>query len=53
MRGRDVESNFAHASSSPKRTKAILGVADARIQQSNKAPTFNADVDRTQAQLLG
>jgi multidrug efflux pump subunit AcrB len=33
--------------------RAIPGVADARIQQSNRAPLFKVDVDRTQAQLLG
>jgi CzcA family heavy metal efflux pump len=53
VRGRDVEANFAYAQQLLKRIKAIPGVADARIQQSNKAPTFNVDVDRTQAQLLG
>ncbi len=53
VRGRDVEANFAYAQQLLKRIKAIPGVADARIQQSNKAPVFNVDVDRTQAQLLG
>ncbi|MFX1679637.1 efflux RND transporter permease subunit [Mitsuaria sp. CC2] len=53
VRGRDVESNFAYAQQLLKRIKAIPGVADARIQQSDKAPTFNVDVDRTQAQLQG
>ncbi|WAC75987.1 efflux RND transporter permease subunit [Roseateles sp. SL47] len=53
IRGRDVEGNFAYAQQLLKRIKAIPGVADARIQQSNKAPTFNVNVDRTQAQLLG
>ncbi len=53
VRGRDIDGNFAYAQQLLKRIKAIPGVADARIQQSNKAPTFNVDVDRTQAQLLG
>jgi multidrug efflux pump subunit AcrB len=53
IRGRDVESNYAYAQQLLKRIQAIPGVADARIQQSNKAPTFNVNVDRTQAQLLG
>jgi len=53
VRGRDVEANFAYAQQLLKRIKAIPGVADARIQQSNKSPTFNVDVDRTQAQLQG
>ncbi|WP_092948519.1 efflux RND transporter permease subunit [Roseateles sp. YR242] len=53
IRGRDVESNFGYAQQLLKKIKAIPGVADARIQQSNKAPQFNVNVDRTQAQLLG
>ena len=53
VRGRDVDANFAYAQQLLKRIQAIPGVADARIQQSNKAPVFNVDVDRTQAQLLG
>lgn len=53
IRGRDIEANYAYAQQLLKRIKAIPGVADARIQQSNKAPTFNVNVDRTQAQLLG
>ncbi|WP_221194033.1 efflux RND transporter permease subunit [Roseateles terrae] len=53
IRGRDVEANYAYAQQLLKRIQAIPGVADARIQQSNKAPTFNVNVDRTQAQLLG
>ncbi|WP_296953119.1 efflux RND transporter permease subunit [uncultured Massilia sp.] len=53
VRGRDVESNLAYAQKLLKRIRAIPGVADARIQQSNRAPVFNVDVDRTQAQLLG
>ncbi len=53
VRGRDVEANFAYAQKLLKRVRAIPGVADARIQQSNRAPVFNVDVDRTQAQLLG
>ncbi|MDH0867641.1 efflux RND transporter permease subunit [Mitsuaria sp. GD03876] len=53
VRGRDVDANFAYAQRLLKRIKAIPGVADARIQQSNQAPVFNVDVDRTQAQLLG
>ena len=33
--------------------RRIPGVADARIQQSTKNPTFNIDVDRTRAQYVG
>jgi multidrug efflux pump subunit AcrB len=53
VRGRDIDGNYAYAQQLLKRVRAIPGVADARIQQSNKAPVFNVDVDRTQAQLLG
>lgn len=53
VRGRDPEGNYQYAQLLLKRIRAIPGVADARIQQSNQAPVFNVDVDRTQAQLLG
>jgi CzcA family heavy metal efflux pump len=53
VRGRDIDGNYAYAQKLLKRIRAIPGVADARIQQSQRAPTFNVDVDRTQAQLLG
>jgi CzcA family heavy metal efflux pump len=53
VRGRDIEGNFGYAARLLKRIRAIPGVADARIQQSNRAPLFKVDVDRTQAQLLG
>ena len=33
--------------------RQMPGVVDARIQQSQELPTFNVDVDRTRAQLLG
>jgi CzcA family heavy metal efflux pump len=53
VRGRDLDANFAYAQKLLRQVRAIPGVADARIQQSNKAPVFRVDVDRTQAQLLG
>jgi len=53
VRGRDLDGDYAYAQKLLKRIRAIPGVADARIQQSNRAPLFNVDVDRTQAQLLG
>ncbi|MCS0633172.1 efflux RND transporter permease subunit [Telluria mixta] len=53
VRGRDLDADYAYAQQLLKRIRAIPGVADARIQQSNRAPVFNVDVDRTQAQLLG
>jgi CzcA family heavy metal efflux pump len=53
VRGRDIDANFGYAATLLKRIRAIPGVADARIQQSNRAPLFKVEVDRTQAQLLG
>jgi multidrug efflux pump subunit AcrB len=53
VRGRDIDANYGYAARLLKRIRAIPGVADARIQQSNRAPLFKVDVDRTQAQLLG
>jgi CzcA family heavy metal efflux pump len=53
VRGRNIDANFGYAQELLKRVRAIPGVADARIQQSNRAPLFKVDIDRTQAQLLG
>jgi multidrug efflux pump subunit AcrB len=53
VRGRNLAGDYQYAQLLLKRIRAIPGVADARIQQSNRAPVFNVDVDRTQAQLLG
>ncbi|MDB5906581.1 MAG: transporter [Massilia sp.] len=53
VRGNNLGANYEYAQQLLKRIRAIPGVADARIEQSNKAPMFNVDVDRTQAQLLG
>jgi multidrug efflux pump subunit AcrB len=53
IRGAKIDDNYVYADKLLKRIRAIKGVADARIQQSNKAPVFNVDVDRTQAQQLG
>jgi multidrug efflux pump subunit AcrB len=53
VRGNNLAANYEYAQQLLKRVRAIPGVADARIQQSNKSPVFNVDVDRTQAQLLG
>jgi CzcA family heavy metal efflux pump len=53
VRGRDLDGDYRYANQLLKRIRAIPGVADARIQQSNRAPTFNVDIDRTQSQLLG
>ncbi|HEY4079747.1 MAG TPA: efflux RND transporter permease subunit [Burkholderiaceae bacterium] len=53
VRGRDLDANFEYANKLLKLVRAIPGVADARIQQSRKAPVFDVDIDRTRAQELG
>jgi multidrug efflux pump subunit AcrB len=53
IRGRDIEANFGYAQQLVKRLRALPGLVDVRIQQSNKAPVFDVDLDRTQAQQLG
>jgi len=53
IRGNDLPANFAYANRLLKEIRRIPGVADARIQQSNRAPVFAIDVDRTRAQEMG
>ena len=53
IRGANLEANFAYANKLLGKIRRIPGVADARIQQSPNAPTFNIDVDRTRAQYVG
>jgi multidrug efflux pump subunit AcrB len=53
VRGANLDANFAYANTLLGRIRRIPGVADARIQQSPNAPTFNIDVDRTRAQYVG
>ncbi len=53
IRGNNLAANFEYGNKLLKKIRAIPGVADARIQQSNKAPVFNVDIDRTRAQELG
>src|SRR6201996_7629895 len=53
IRGANLDGNFAHASKLLAKIRRIPGVADARIQQSARSPTFNVDVDRTRAQYVG
>jgi len=53
IRGANLGANFAYANKLLSRIRRIPGVADARIQQSPNAPTFNIDVDRTRAQYVG
>ena len=51
--GPKMEANRAYADKILARIAQVPGVADARIQQAFNTPTFNVDVDRTRAQLVG
>ncbi len=53
VRGRDVDASFAYARQLLKKIRSIPGLADARIQQTNRRPVFNVTMDRTQAQAVG
>ncbi|XAH26311.1 efflux RND transporter permease subunit [Xylophilus sp. GW821-FHT01B05] len=53
IRGGNLEANYAYAQQLLKRIRSVPGVVDARIQQSNKAPVFKVELDRTQAQQQG
>src|SRR5476649_1354549 len=53
VRGNNLPANFAYANRLLREIRQIPGVVDARIQQAQNSPTFNVDVDRTRAQLLG
>jgi multidrug efflux pump subunit AcrB len=53
VRGADLAGDFVYANKLLSRIRRIPGIADARIQQSARSPSFNVDVDRTRAQYLG
>lgn len=53
IRGNRINDNYVYAQKLLKAVRAVPGVADARIQQSNNAPVLAIDMDRTQSQLLG
>ena len=53
IRGPNLAANFAYANALLGQIKRIPGVVDARIQESQANPSFDVNVDRTQAQLLG
>jgi len=53
VRGANLDGNFDFANKLLAKVRRIPGVADARIQQSARSPTFNVDVDRTRAQYVG
>ena len=51
--GSNFKENRAYANKLVAKIARIPGIADARIQQALNAPTFNVDVDRTRAELVG
>ncbi|MFM0342099.1 efflux RND transporter permease subunit [Paraburkholderia fungorum] len=53
IRGNNLNANYAYADRLLRQVRDVPGVVDARIAQSHGNPTFNVDVDRTRAQLLG
>jgi multidrug efflux pump subunit AcrB len=53
VRGNDLDADFAYANRLLAQIRHIPGVADARIQQSARQPTFNVNIDRTRAQYTG
>jgi len=53
IRGPDVQADFTYAEDLLRRLRHVPGLADARIQQSLSAPSFEVDVDRTRAQYVG
>jgi len=53
VRGNNLAENFAYANKLLAQIKRIPGIADARIQQTSRAPALKVDVDRTRAQYAG
>jgi multidrug efflux pump subunit AcrB len=53
VRGNDLGADFSYANRLLNQVRHIPGIADARIQQSARAPTFNVNIDRTRAQYTG
>lgn len=53
VRGNNLAGNFDYTNLLLRDIRRVPGVVDARIEQSRASPTFNVDVDRTRAQLLG
>jgi CzcA family heavy metal efflux pump len=53
IRGNNLPANFAYADQLLRDIRRVPGIADARIQQAQGNPTFEVNVDRTRAQLLG
>ncbi|RYM10471.1 efflux RND transporter permease subunit [Sphingobium cupriresistens] len=53
VRGRNVAANEAYAQKLLKRLRGVPGLADARIQQSSRAPQLDVDIDRARIAQYG
>jgi CzcA family heavy metal efflux pump len=53
VRGRDLTANFKYAGRLLSEIRRIPGVVDARIQQSERRPVIDVEVDRIQAATVG
>lgn len=53
IRGNNLAANFEYANLLLNKIRRIPGIADVRIQQSNKNPVFRVNLDRTRAQAVG
>jgi multidrug efflux pump subunit AcrB len=53
VRGNNLDADFAYANQLLAQIRHVTGVADARIQESARAPMFDVNIDRTRAQFTG
>jgi multidrug efflux pump subunit AcrB len=53
VRGNDLNADYGYANRLLSQVRHIPGIADARIQQSAREPTFNVNIDRSRAQYAG
>ncbi len=53
VRGNNLDADFQYANELLSVIRHVPGVADARIQQSSRAPAFDVNIDRTRAQYTG
>jgi multidrug efflux pump subunit AcrB len=53
VRGNNLAADYAYANKLVAQIRHIRGIADVRIQQSARLPTFDVDIDRTRAQFTG
>jgi multidrug efflux pump subunit AcrB len=53
VRGNDLGADYVYANRLLAQIRRVTGVADARIQQSARLPTFDVNIDRTRARYTG